>query len=419
MRSPAPAVLAALLVLGLQVAPGPAQDEPLGRAAAFGRVDSAPLVLVPAGTALRSRPDPKSARLVTIEEEAELQILDRRGDWVRTAYRDWTGWLAPLGEQETDVAIPPDLRAPGFIFDTRPSEQAARLSSALGLFSQANPDFTSVGPWPLHTDVHDVELLELLDRVAKQVPTLYAERFGLTPAVPVDPPPIVLFAAEDQYRAYADENTDLGQLAGGGHASSTMAALFVADGASAADVASILVHELTHLLNRSLFAEAPATWLEEGLANDLGITRLDANGNLQLGRLGGTSSVVGQPARRRRTIVNVTQTGGLAMRSLLIRTWRDQRSKIVPLDRLLELPWADFVDDGQRRLNYALCAFFVRYLLDEVEEDAKAAFRGFLAEAARGGATDGAALARALGTTPDALRSEFEQWLTFQAVVGH
>lgn len=411
--------VAALLLLALP-AGASLQDAPLGKPAAFGGLDAGPSITVAAGAALRIRPDPRSDKLVTIDAECELQILERQGDWVRTAYRDWTGWLAPLGEAESSVPLPTAPPGSQMTFDTQIVEQAAKLASARELLDGINTDFTSIGPWPLVTDVRDVALLALLDRVAGQVPELYARRFGLTPPAPPrsDPPPVVLFAHEESYRAFADQHSDVGDLDGGGHADGTMAALFVGAGAAPEGVAGTLVHELTHLLNREHFAVTPYTWLEEGMANELGFTLIDAKGRLRAGRLGGSSWVMAQRTSSGRTMINASQSGGQAAWSLLARDWRTRRSKLTPLDQLLDLPWAAFVEGGQRSANYSLAVFFLRYLLDDTLDDRRAAFGGFLTAATRDGASNATALAVALSTTPEALRRDFERWLTAQVVAS-
>lgn len=410
-------VWTSLLVLTLQATVARPQDEPLGKTAAFGNLDAGPSVTVPAGTALRSRPDPGSARLVTIETESDLQVLERRGDWVRTAYRDWTGWLAPLGEEESELPIPTDLRASQMTWDTSIVEQAEKIESALALFDSVNPDFASVGPWKLYTDVVDAELLELLDHVAGQVPAVYARRFGLTRFASTEPPPIVLFAREEDYRSFANAHSDVGDLNGGGHADRALAALFVPESTSPKAVAATLVHELTHLLNREHFTVAPFTWLEEGMANELGFTLIDAKGNLQIGRLGGETWLMRQRTPRG-TLINASQSGGQAAWTLLAQDWRQRRPKLMPIDRLLDLPWKEFVEGGQRSSNYSLAVFLLRYLLDDAGDEVGAAFRGFIRGAARGEASDSAALASALGTTPEHLRRDFERWLTVEVVSG-
>ena len=393
------------------------QDPPLGKPAAFGQLEAGPVIFVPAGTALRVRADPESDRLATIAEDVELQILERRGDWVRTAYADFIGWLAPAGEEHSAAPIARALRAPFLTIDVSPAERAARLAVAQGILS-GDTRSRSVGRWPFYTDVDDNELLRLLERVAQQVPDLYRQRFGLVVPEGASDVPVVLFSTERQYRAFTADNPNISELDGGGHADSTMAALYVDRDIPASGVAGTLIHELTHLINREVFPDAPATWLEEGLANDLGFTEIDARGNLRPGRLGGTTSVVAQRTSGRRTMVNAIQTGGVAMWTQLVRDWRSQRARLQPLDRLLDLPWVLFVDNDQRSSNYALSTFFVRYLLSDADEGRAEGFRAFLAATAQGGATGSRALAAALDTTPEELRRDFERWLTMRTLTG-
>jgi hypothetical protein len=390
---------------------GVTQDEPLGRGAAFGVLEPGPTVLILPGMSLRSRPDPRAEALVIVEAEVELPILERQGQWVRTHYDDWTGWVAPDGEPE-EVELEP-ARTSRLVIDTSVSERAARVANARSLLASENAAATSVGPWRLYTDVRDQGLLGGLDRVAGRLPQAYEERFGLQPDA-TESKVVVLYASEADYRRFTEEFTDLGDLDGGGHADQAMAALF-AGSMSRDRVQAILVHELTHLLNRGPFAESPRSWLEEGLANDLGLARIDGDGGIQPGTLGGETTLSRQRSASR-VIVDSVRTGGQALWTRLLRDWRRNRAQLLPLAQLLDLEWSEFIDDSHRESNYSQSTFFVRYLLDDSGAETASAFRGFLRAVAAGGDSGSAALASALGTSVDDLQERYERWLTRLAV---
>ncbi|MCZ6726757.1 MAG: hypothetical protein O7A98_05315 [Acidobacteria bacterium] len=404
----------ALLVAAMSAALGQAQDQPLGRSAAFSNLDAGPSVTVGAGTSLRSRPDPTAEVLAIVDEEVDLAVLERRGVWVRTHYRDWAGWLAPGGEPASRGGGLAGLETGALQFDTSIAERAAKVASARALMANENSGVSRLGPWPVHTDVHDRGLLERLDKVASGLLESYADRFGLAPALG-EPGVIVLFASEDDYRRFTDENTNLGGLHGDGHADSGMAALFVSD-ESTDQTASVLIHELIHLINGELFARVPSTWLEEGLANDLGLARIDKHGNVEAGTLGGNTRVLSTTSRSR--VVNRIQTGGRVVWLKLIRDWSQKRSRLRPLAELLDLDWRQFVDPAERSSNYAQSTFLIRMLLDDGDEDTAAAFRDFLRSAADGAPSNAATLAAALGTTPADLERRWERWLTQNAVLA-
>ncbi len=394
--------MAACLLAALPAATA-AQDPPLGRSAAFGVIEVEPMALVAAGTALRSRPDPRAETLVLFEVDAEVPILERRGRWIRTFHDDATGWLAPDGEPTVEEFKLEALEAGYLVLDTSPEEKAARIAGARSFLGTENGDFRTLGGWPLYTDVTDAAELTRLDRVARQVREVYETRFGLRPA---DAPSraVVLYRDEDSYRRFTQEFTDIGEIHGDGHADGAMAALFLAD-TREIDTAAILVHELTHLVNRDVFLGPVKTWIEEGLANDLGLSRIDARGNIAPGTLG---------ARNTRS----TTSGGQFVWSRLLKDWRDDRTELLPVTDLLDLAWAEFVSDRHRPSNYAQSTFFIRYLLDESTPENRSGFKEFLAVAGRGGPSGTAALTAALGVSEAELRSGYERWLSRRAAAA-
>ena len=404
----------AVLLLG-PATPADSQDEPpLGRSAAFGVVEAGPTVAINAGTALRSRPDPRAEVLTRFETAVELPILRRQGVWTRVHFRDWTGWLAAEGEPVSAGAGESSLAYDPLVIELSISQQTTRLAGARRLLAAENEALPALGPWRLYTDVEDFELLSFLDRVASAVPAAYRHRYGL-PVTVDDSQVVVLFAEEQSYRDYTEEFTEVSALHGGGHADGFMAVLFDGSGSREA-VGSVLVHELTHLLNRIAFEAGPNTWLEEAIASDLGLSRLDPSGRPKPGTLGGKTRVFSQRTSSRRTFFNVTQTGGQVVWNELMDDWRRRRSKLVSLGELLDLPWSAFVRNDTRSPNYALATFFLRFLLDEPDAPHADLFRSFLTAASSGADSGSEALAAALSTPMPDLERRYERWLTAKAV---
>jgi hypothetical protein len=368
---------------------------------------------VRAGTALRSRPDVTAEVLVRIPAAVDLPILDREGDWVKTHFGDWTGWLAPGGEEHAVGPSLDSLSLSPLVLDTSVAERAARVAEARTLLGDENPAASSLGPWPLFTDVTDADLLARLGRIAARLPAMYEERFGLVPSLE-EAPAVVLFAREADYRQFTRAYTVVGEMHGDGHANDSMAALFA--GADLDVVAGVLVHELTHLLNRRRFTAPPRTWLEEGLANDLGLSRVEEDGALRLGTLTGTVTTVTHRDRSRRETVDMTISGGLGSWVQLLRAWEQRRRDRSSLSAVLDMDWSDFVTDDQRSWHYAQSTFFVRYLLDAAPASRRAAFLEFLRRTADGGPSGATALAEALGESPERLQRDFERWLTTSLV---
>ncbi len=402
------AILVLWTVLG---SPAAAQDEPLGRRAAFEPLEAEASILVPADTPLRTHPDPRAAQLAIVSAEIELPVLERDGIWIRTRFRELTGWLAPAGEPVPDASKPlaPEARAL-IVVDRAAEERTARLAQARARLQGENRVWTTLGPWPLHTDVEDEKLLSSLDRIATSLPATYRERFGLEPDIS-RLPPILLFEREKDYRDLTWAATNVGDFAADGHADSSLAALFV-EASSRDELASILVHELTHLLNRQVFPLLPRTWLEEGLANDLSLSRIGADGRLEPGTLGGTTLLTTQRMRGNTVAVSSTSSGGRVVWTKLLQDWKTARSRMLPLGELLDLEWIDFVAPDQRSRNYALSTFLVRFLLDAAPEETAMDFRAFLEDVAAGGPSGAAALGRGLGQSVDKLERSYGFWLT-------
>jgi hypothetical protein len=265
------------------------------------------------------------------------------------------------------------------------------------------------------TDVEDGTLLAGLDRLASSLDEVFEERYGIAPP-PVEPgETVLLFADEATYRRYAaEEDVDLASLGLAAHAGGGLAALYVGD-RDGSTVAALLAHEVTHLItHRTLGPELPP-WLEEGLADDVGFSRIDKDGRIVPGTLGGETA---SRVRRRplgRGTVRVEQEREISgARASLLRLARWVETGGLPsLEELVSLSQEELLSSERRAVWYPLSAFFVRYLLDR--EATAEVFRQFLAGAVVPGDLAGERLIALLGTDWDRLQRGFESWLRAEA----
>lgn len=428
--------LLALLAPGAAAAadepPETPAEEVLGSPAAFGSDGLAEERLaLPAGTPLRELPDPRSAALAVLDAPSELPVVERRDGWARVRYGALRGWV-PLGEAASapERAAPRAPAAPaGRAADPEILGRAvARLSAGGG----APPG--RLGPFALRTDLADPGLLAFLDRVAADAVRAYRERYGLDPGVGsgVEPgsgrsaaagaaPPggeavetVVLFTREADYRAFAEADVALAGLEEGGFAGFGLAALYLG-ARDREEAASLLVHELVHLLNARALGHRTPAWLEEGLANDLAYARIDPSGRLDPASLGGRSRVqrrLAGASGREGWEVTVTTVGGLAALGRVVEAL--DRRALPPLAALTAMTWRELVEPAARELAYAESAFLVRYLLESPE--LAAGFRAYLQAVAAGGEGGAEELTEALGEGLDLLDPGFRRWLRVRAL---
>jgi hypothetical protein len=268
----------------------------------------------------------------------------------------------------------------------------------------------SLGPFTAASDVVDRRLLARLGEVASALPAAYAHRFGLQPA-PAGR--VLLFRREASFRDWLASRGAPSDSGLEGLAESGAAALYVGD-RRAEEVAGLLVHELTHLLTRSAAGRLLPAWLEEGLAEDLAMSRLDASGRPQPGTLRVTRTQrplggVGPGA----TVVERTVEGPAAALARLVSI----PGARVPLAALLDANHEELVAPAGRRDRYATAAFLVRFLLAPREGRAER-FRDFLATVAAGGEAGSVALGEALGEPLPEVERAFAEWLRRTAASG-
>lgn len=379
MRSPS-GTLTVLLTLPLAAGAARAQDtaveaepEVHGAAAAFSLVEEQrQRVWVPEGSPLFEAPDAASSRLAIIDALSEIEVLEQSGDWYRVHFAGRTGWVEPdlpRHERSLDTFPSPELvpvTTPGFeIADTTRRREIAL--EALGL-TEPNG---RLGPWELLTDVTDPDLIAYLDRIASGLAASYRERFRLEPAPPEDQA-VAVFSTEAGYRPFESEATHLAGQRARGHSGSGLAALFI-ENDRLEEASTLMVHELTHLMNRAALGPTPPPWVEEGIANDLAYSRVKRDGSLVLGSINGERVVFGN----RRVGVSYQYSGAVAALAELLRLRARHRS--TPLEELVALDQDRFLESGRRRQHYIESAFLVRFLLEADKGRHAEGFRRYLA----------------------------------------
>jgi hypothetical protein len=218
---------------------------------------------------------------------------------------------------------------------------------------------------------------------------------------------VALFATEADYRDFEVRVTDGNDLTARGHAGGSLAALFVED-QHMDDVLELVVHELTHLLNRRAFGSAIAPWLEEGLANDLSYSGIDRTGRLKTGTLSGRRIQVG--ARATRTVV---YEGPFASLTQILRDRSHRQS--TPIGRLIGMGREEFLRPQDRDSHYIESTFLVRFLLEGSKQRYAPGFRSFLAEVAGGETPWPERLIELLGTDLRQLELGLDTYLRVQA----
>jgi hypothetical protein len=346
------------------------------------------------GTVLLVEPRPGAERVFTVPAMSYLKVVDHRAGWLRVLYEAKSGWVPDPNRSGTE---PPLGSAPDAL---RPvagrAPDAPRLTLARS--GLAPPEIAGrLGPYTLYTDVREPDRLAFLDRVAAGLDGTYRSRYGVAPGgSPAEA--VVLYTKEAAYRAFQDREAGLAGLPSTGHSGYGIVALWDGD-RPGGEVGATLAHELAHLLNRRALGPALPSWLDEGIADDLSLSRIDPSGQLAPGTLGGVTV----RAERR-----IEMYGARAALFDLAAAMDQLRER--PLPELLAMDWDDFVRQDPT-LTYAESAFWVRYLLDGEGGALAPGFRGFLSSIAGGGSRDPEALREKLGRSWEDLEAGFRRWV--------
>ena len=343
--------------------------------------DGAETVWVAAGDAVRRAPEDSAPVVGRPEAFLQVEVLERRGEWARVDSPAGAGWVhAPeVGEaypMGSGVVPPRPLEGA-----SPPQDQMLIARELMGVEGARG----SLGPYPLYTDVEPPGRLATLDRLAAQIEPAYRRRYGRSPEGEAREA-VLVFSDRETYRRFQSREARIQGIPTGGYARHGMLALWVGD-RQPHDLAATLIHEVTHLLNRRSIGPALPPWLDEGMAYDLGASRVGPAGDLEPGKLGGAT------VRKARKVDYFGAIAGL--RNLNASFAWDEPPR---LQELVALDWDRFVRDGGRRdLNYAHAGFFVRYLVEGEDGDLAPGFRRFLDRVAGGAAPSGEMLRQELG----------------------
>lgn len=212
---------------------------------------TAAFVVLPPGSRLHERPDVGSLAVALIDEETQVETLDRTDGWLLVRCLGATGWVREgvpysLGRERGEVSLPGQRLDEELVALWR-----ARLPSPV--------KDLRLGPVALVTDLDDAALADELVSRAERARARFAERLGLSPHDHAGLS-LVLFA-----RA-ADAPPDGDRACG---RAGRRVALAVADEGSREATIDRVLHQAGHLAASSFFGDDLPPWLEEGLANAL------------------------------------------------------------------------------------------------------------------------------------------------------
>lgn len=359
-------------------------------------------VHVEAGTRLWSRPDARAVSVIRVDAAIDLPVLERTPGWVKVRYDGRIGWLPSGSDRSPTERKIADLQA-----------NPVRLARARQLLGAEHP-VRRCGPLPLYTDVEDPALLQSLDKVARTLPAAYEARYGLSATGdPVEA--IILFQRREDFQAFASSETSLGGVQVAGFARDGLAVIYRGE-QTVEDIEHDLVHEMVHLLNRRVFGLSLPPWLEEGVANDLSYSRLDADGVPVPDSLSGSrrEREIGhyEPGGWLSVDKQVRERGAVASLARLARL--AESGELPEVSRLTRATWQDFTAEVDRQRRYDEAAFLVRFLLDRSSPTLRATFLASLRMFANDPTRSAAALDPTRWQTSDLLSSRFVRWLVKQ-----
>jgi formamidopyrimidine-DNA glycosylase len=290
-----------------------------------------------------------------------------------------------------------------------------RLEEARTLLGEGRPAAPeqSLGGYLLLTDLEDPALVARAMAVVSGLEVLYFERYG-RPPVGEPREAIVLFESEADYRRFQAGEPRLAGIGGTtGLASRGLVATFRGE-RSDDELLGTLVHELGHLLNRRALGPSLPSWLDEGLADDLGASRIDREGRLLPGSWSRTLDAQEREIR--------ISGGEAALRDLAelfapaetkpgksqdLAAATDAASRI-DLGAMLALEWEEFVAEEGAELHYAAATAFIRMLL--AAPASSGLFRDWLTSVAAGSSPAAEDLRMKLGRSWPELERALALW---------
>ncbi len=368
----------------------PPPGEPLGKPAGWTAEDATALIDVAAGSELHLEPG-RGSQVLTLLPEVKLPLLDSRGSWIQVRYGDRVGWV--------DLEAPP---APVPMLTPREAEpvQPTRPESEPLSFGPLWTEY-DLGPYQLFSRVREQMMVDFLGNVAAEHARVYAERYGLTDAETGGT--VVLFGDRQGFVEFQrNRGHDAFEARIDGYFHSPDTVVMYRGHSSRQQLAATLIHELTHLISWQTLRKwgrvqtSMPPWLDEGMAEDLALSRVDRKGRLVAGPLGPT---------------NLHYQRRLGVILLELEKQISIGGTAPSLPQLLAMDKDAFLSSDSE-LNYLLSALWVRYLLDDAK--LAAGFRGFLASVADGGQPDAEELRSRLGHSWDRLSQGFRGWLLIQ-----
>ncbi|MEL7061391.1 MAG: hypothetical protein AAGN46_15315 [Acidobacteriota bacterium] len=374
-----------------------------------------------AGSVAYDRPSLEAPQRWVAETTRTLPRFERRGPWFRVWAHGAEAWVHLPGHLPDGVAGAPygdAPTAPGPLPGRVPDDD--RLALACSLLAGNAPCALDrrLGPYRAVTDLPVGDdgaagiLWRRLDGVARGLEATYAKTFGLAP---IDRPraAVVVFAREADYRDLEGRTERIAHLHSSGHHARGVVALYAGDLVED-EVASTLAHELTHLLARRALGPALPPWLDEGMAELVASSAIDAEGSLDPTRLGGRHRRVAI-AGGERVVVQGPLAGAVVLRELALE------DRLPSLRVALDRPWDEFVGSVDRgtpgvgpvasaaaRRRYDLAGWWLRFLFETARADAT---RAFLRSVAAGEDASLEALRARLGETWPALDQAYRDFV--------
>ncbi len=367
-----------------------AQEEPLGQPAGWAVTDSESLIAIAPGSELHIEPD-QATRLITVLPDARLPLVEVRDNWVKVRYGDHVGWVDLEAPREPARAPAPRL----VVIEPEP------LDIGEGWLKDV------LGPYKLFSKGSEPTLIDLLGRVAGEHARIYAERYGLALNAELTGS-VMLFAGRQSFLDFQrSRGHDAAENRIDAYFHSPDTVLMYRGRGSRHKLAATLIHELTHLINwQTLRARGETSippWLDEGMAEDLSMSRIDRKDRLVMEPLGPTNLRFGRHLGVR--VYELGQKMALGGTAPSLR-------------QLLAMDEETFLA-GDVQLHYLMSALWIRYLLSDVDSELAGGFRAFLASVAVGGRPDSEELRSRLGRGWQQLAGDYRGWLSIrQARLG-